>query len=158
MAQKKPIVITNGQLEQLQAGDTLDANLVQLITRANNTGGALVIGTPVYAVSGTDIAEAQADAQGTIRIAGLVADVTIADTASGQVAIDGILTATTGQWDAVTGETGGLTPGANYFLDAATAGMLTQTAPTSVGEFVVRVGHALSATEFEIEIQQPIKL
>lgn len=158
MALKKPLVITAGQIEQLQAGDTLDVNIAKLISRANNTGGALVIGAPIYLTSATDIAKAQANAQSTIRIAGLVYDLTIADTASGLVIVDGVLEATTGQWDAVTGETRGLTPGANYFLDAVTAGMLTQTAPTTAGQFVVRVGYALSTTEFEIEIQQPIKL
>jgi hypothetical protein len=147
MAGKLPIVLTNGQLEQLQSGDNLDI-----------TGGSLVIGAPVYASSATDITEAQADAQSTIRVAGLVADTSIANLASGLVAVDGVLVATTGEWDAITGDTGGLTAGANYYLDAAAAGKLTATPPSSSGEFVVRVGHALSATELEIEVQQPIKL
>jgi len=155
MAIKKPIVLTNGQLEQLQTGDSID--LGNTLTKDNNSGGALAIGTPVY-FTGTDAEPAQANAQGTIRVGGFVADVSIADTASGLILVDGKLTATTGQWDAVTGETGGLTPGADYFLDAATAGMMTQTAPSANPNFVVRLGHALSATEFEIEVQQPIKL
>ena len=158
MAAKLPIVLTDGQLEQLQSGDNLDINLVQTSSRNNNTGGSLVIGTPVYTSSATEITEAQADAQSTIRVAGLVADTAIANLATGLVAVDGVLVATTGEWDVVTGDTGGLTPGANYFLDAAAAGKLTATPPSSGGEFVVRVGHALSATELEIEVQQPIKL
>jgi hypothetical protein len=155
MAVKKAIVITNGQLEQLQAGDRLD--LGNVIAKTNNSGGAMVIGEPVY-VNGVNALKAQADAQSTIRIAGLVLDITAADATPVNILADGILVATTVQWDAVTGETGGLTPGANYFLDPAAAGMLTQTAPTTAGQFVVRVGHAVSTTEMEIEVQQPIKL
>jgi hypothetical protein len=156
MALKKPIVLTNGQLEQLQSGDHID--LRNEVNRTNANAGTITIGQPVYATSGSAVDLARANAQGTIRVKGLVSDTSIATTASGQILIDSILVATTTQWDAVTGETGGLTPGANYFLDAATAGKMTQTAPTTAGEFVVRVGHALSATEFEIEVQQPIKL
>ena len=153
MAVKKPIVLTNGQLEQLQAGDSLD--LGNSVTKTNNTGGALSIGTPVY-TSGGDAIPAQANAQGTIRVAGLIADVTVADGDPANILVDGILEATTGQWDAVTGQVGGLTEGADYFLDEANPGQLTTTAPST--GFVVRVGHALSTTQFEIEVQQPIKL
>ena len=41
------------------------------------------------------------------------------------------MVATTAQWDAVAGTTGGLAFGANYFLSAGTAGLLTATAPTT---------------------------
>jgi len=156
MTIKKPIVLTNGQLEQLQAGDKIDVGNTK--SRTNGNVSAITIGQPVYATSGSAVDLARADAQSTIRVMGLVADVSIAASATGDILMDGVLEATTTQWDAVTGETGGLTPGANYFLDPATAGKLTQTAPTTAGQFVVRVGHALSTTEFEIEVQQPIKL
>lgn len=156
MAIKKPLVLTNGQIEQLQAGDTLEN--VNLKTRTNSNASSIVIGQPVYSDSGSSVDLAQADSQTTIRIAGLVADTSIASAATGSILVDGVLTATTGEWDAVTGQTGGLTVGSNYFLDAATAGQLTTTAPSTTGEFVVRVGHALSTTELEIEVQQPIKL
>lgn len=153
MAVKKPLVLTGGQIERLQPGDTIDVGN----TKQRTADTALIKAQPVYASSGTNVDKAQADAQSTIRVSGLAAEA-IAMSTTGDILYDGIMVATTGEWDAVTGETGGLTPGANYFLDASTAGMLTQTPPSSTGEFVVRVGHALSATEFEIEIQQPIKL
>jgi hypothetical protein len=155
MVARKPLVLNAGQMEQLQAGDTLDANLVQLVNRTFTSAAA--IGQPVYTDGAGSVDLAQANAQGTIRVSGLATAATAA-AASGDVAVDGVLSASTGEWDAIAGTTGGLTPGANYFLDAATAGQLTETAPTTPGEFVVRVGHALSATELEIEIQQPIKL
>lgn len=154
MAKKKPLVLTNGQIERLQPGDRLD--LANSATKTNNSGSTINIASPVY-VSGTDVELAQANAQSTVRVAGL-AGATTTNGSDLEVVADGVFTATTGEWDAVTGETGGLTPGEDYFLDASAAGALTQTAPDSSGEFVLRVGHALSDTEMEIEIAQPIKL
>jgi len=155
MAIKKSLVITNGQIEQLQAGDRLD--LGNTFTKNNANAGTITIGQPVY-ITSTDVDLAQANAQSTIRVAGLVYDTSVLTATPATVLVDGILTATTTQWDAVTGQSGGLTPGANYFLDPSTPGKLTLTAPTTVGQFVVRVGYAISSTEFEIEIGQPIKL
>jgi hypothetical protein len=68
------------------------------------------------------------------------------------------LTATTGQWDAVTGGSGGLVANTVYYLDAATAGKLTATAPTTAGQYVVEVGMALSTTELLIKTRTPILL
>lgn len=156
MATKKPLVLNNGQIEQLQAGDNLSSK--DLFDRLNNTGGALVKGTPVYVPLAGEVAKARANATGTKNVFGLVADASIADAASGGIQTDGVLTATTAEWDAVTGQSGGLTTDAVYFLSAATAGMLTTTAPTADGHFVCRVGLALSPTELEITFHAPIKL
>lgn len=153
---KKPLVITNGQLEQLQAGDRMGSDT--LFNRTNVNAGALVIGTPVYVPSAGDVDKARANATATKDVLGLIADVSVPAATPGAVQTDGVLVATTTQWDAVTGQTGGLTPGSVYFLDAATAGKLTVTAPTADGEFVARVGLATSTTELEISILTPIKL
>jgi len=160
MSAKKPLVITNGQIEQLQAGDTLNASVteVDVIAKTNDNAGSIVIGAPVYVKSNGNVDKGRANAQGTVQILGLVADTSIAAAASGNIQTDGVLAATTGQWDAVTGETGGLTPGAVYYLDAGTAGKLTQTAPTTTGQFVVKCGLAISATEMDIDTTAPIKL
>lgn len=152
MALKKPLVVTNGQVEQLQTGDRLD--LARSVTKTAN--GALPVATPVY-VNGGNATPAQADAQNRVRVAGLVVEAA-ADTDPVEVQTDGIFVATTVQWDAVTGQTGGLTEGEAYYLDAVTAGKLTTTAPTADGDFVAPVGTALSATEMDIEIGAPIKL
>ena len=69
MAVKKPIVITNGQLEQIQTGDTLD--LGNVVTRNNSSGGAMIVGHIVY-ITGVNVDLAQADAQATVRVAGFV--------------------------------------------------------------------------------------
>ncbi len=154
MSKKKPLVITNGQIERLQSGDRLD--LANSATKQNETGNTINIASPVY-VSSDNAIMAQADTQNTVRVAGL-AESTTNNGDPIEVISDGVFVATTGEWDTVTGDSGGLTPGSDYWLSAATAGKLTTTAPDSTGNFVQRVGHALSATELEIEVGQPIKL
>jgi hypothetical protein len=51
----------------------------------------------------------------------------------------------------VTGQVGGLTPNSTYYLSAATAGALTTTAPSTAGQFVYRVGKAISTTQMDID-------
>lgn len=160
MATRKPLVIVNGRIRQLAAGDTLDAsvNEVDVISQVNGNAGALVIGTPVYTSGSGEVDKAQANALATVDIIGLVRDASIATATPGNIQTDGVLAATTGQWDAITGQTGGLTVGAIYYLSPTTAGQLTATAPSAVGHFVARVGKALSETELEITIEQSVEL
>ncbi len=160
MATKKPLVITSGQIQQLQAGDTLDAAVseVDVVSMTNANAGPIVIGAPVYVSAAGSVDLAKADAAGTVQMLGLVKDTSIATSEAGIIQTDGVLVATTGQWDAVAGTTGGLAAGAAYYLDPDTAGLLTATAPTTAGDFVVRVGIALSTTDLDISIMPPIKL
>jgi hypothetical protein len=160
MALRKPLVIVSGQIQQLQAGDTLDAsaNEVDVVTMTNGNAGAIVIGQPVYVSAAGSVDLAQADASATVEILGLVKSTSITASASGSIQTDGILAATTGQWDVVTGGSGGLTAGSIYYLDQDTAGNLTTTPPTAAGDFVVRVGLALSTTELDITTSEPILL
>jgi hypothetical protein len=124
----------------------------------NDNAGSIVICQPVYTKVNGNVDLARANASGTTEVLGLVHDTSIAASASGNILVDGVLTATTGQWDAVTGDSGGLTPGSIYYLSAATAGNLTKTAPTTVGQYVVRVGRAISATKMDLMIMAPILL
>jgi len=162
MALKKPLVIVAGQIQQIQSGDVVDVDVVgevDVVSLENDTGAAaLVIGAPVYCKSAGKVDNAQADAVATVEVIGLVAVASIAYQASGNIQTDGVLTATTGQWDAITGDTGGLTFNDVYYLDPDTAGMLTTTAPTTTGDFVVRVGKAISTTDMEILILNAVKL
>jgi hypothetical protein len=160
MSLRKPLVIISGQVQNLPAGDTLDAPVseVDLIALVNGNASALIICTPVYVVSAGTMDKAKADAAGTTDVLGLVKDASIAASATGNVQTDGVLVATTAQWDAVTGGSGGLTAGSKYYLDPDTAGMLTTTAPTTTGDFVAPVGKALSTTELEITIFPTVKL
>lgn len=160
MALRKPLVIISGQVQQLQAGDTLDASAaeVDVVALTNGNASAIVIGSPVYSDAAGSVDLAQANASGTVEVLGLVRDTSIAASASGSIQTDGILAATTGQWDIVTGDTGGLVAGTVYYLDPTTAGKLTATAPTTTSQYVVRVGKAISTTEMEISIEPPILL
>jgi hypothetical protein len=155
MALKKPLVIYGGQTAQLQSGDTLDAptdGTTQLVL-TNNEIAAVVIGAPVY-VSGNDVfLKARANAAATTRAVGLVAvSPSIAAAGSGAVALSGPLLATTAQWDAVTGQVGGLTAGTQYFLDPSTSGKLTTTAPSAGGQYVASIGTAIDTTTMMITI------
>lgn len=154
MTAQKPLVIISGQVQQLPAGDTLDAaaSEVDVVAMTNANVGAIVIGTPVYVSVAGSVDKANASAAGSAHILGLVRDASIASSASGYIQTDGILVATTGQWDAVAGTTGGLVAGTVYFL-SATAGLLSATAPTGSGKYIMRVGLALSTTELDIDTE-----
>lgn len=160
MASRRPLVIIGGQLQQIPAGDTLNvsASEVDVVALTNGSGAAVAIANVGYVSAAGSFSLAKADASGTVEVVGLVRDASIGIAASGNIQTDGVLTASTAQWDAVTGQTGGLTFGAVYFLSAATAGRITTTAPSTTGQFVMRLGKALSTTDFDISILQPILL
>lgn len=160
MAARKPLVIVDGQIGQLSASDTLDAAIseVDVTSATNSNAGSVVIGNVMYVDGAGTMDLAQADGAGTVKVLGLVKDSTIATATAGQVQTNGVLVATTGEWDNITGETGGLTPGACYYLSAAAAGDMVLTAPTAVGEFVAPVGLALSTTEFQINKEHTVAL
>lgn len=161
MASRKPIVIgSDGLFQQLQAGDTLNATVseVDVVSKTNDNAGSIVIGTPVYVKSNGNVDKARANATGTTKVLGLVRDSSISAAASGIIQTSGVLAATTGEWDTVTGGSGGLTAGSYYFLSSSTAGMLTATAPSSGGDFITLVGLAVSTTEMYINPVPPVKL
>lgn len=161
MALRKPLVVNAGQIQQLQSGDTLDAPQTggDVIVQTNDEAGAIVIGTPVYNDAADGVKKAQANASSTKDVIGLVGVTTISNGATGPICTAGPLTATTTQWDAVVaGGSGGLVFKTRYYLDAATAGKLTATAPTTVGQYVQEVGIAHSTTEMKIDIKQPVLL
>jgi hypothetical protein len=157
MAARSPIVIIAGQPQQLPSGDTLSVPQTggDVAVLTNDEATPVVIGAPVYLDAVDGFKKAQANASGTRRVIGLVSkDPSIANGTTGTVTIGGVITATTAQWDAVAGTTGGLAFGVPYFLDPATAGKLTSTAPTTVGQYVVEVGVGVSTTELNVRIQK----
>ncbi len=157
MAVRKPLVIVSGQIQQLQSGDTISGIEVSQVSLTNNNAGTAVIGSPVYSDAAAGFDLAQADAIGTSEIIGLVvADISAAG--AGLVQTDGIISATTGEWDVVTAETGGLVADQIYWLDPDTPGKLTITPTSTVTELVVRVGKGLSTTQMLIAVQPPILL
>jgi hypothetical protein len=90
------------------------------------------------------------------RVMGL----SIVDANSGddvQIQLDGLMTLPTASWDAVTGQTGGLTAGGIYYLDTF-YGCLTLIPVTVGGNYSVRVGRATSADTMLVDIEPPIKI
>lgn len=126
---------------------------------AGATTGHLVsfpIGTPVAPSRLADRVVVPADASpganafsaiGLASTPGIVGDHVV-------VQSQGVLTLTSSQWDVITGGSGGLTRGLPYYLSSTVRGRLTTSQPLS-GNFLVRVGIALSATDFLILICCP---
>ena len=163
MAVRQPVVIgSDGLLQQLQSGDSISAPVDTPSIRAVANGEAsasLSFGMPVYSSAADTVKRAQANAKATSKVTGLVYDATIASAANGNIAQSGVLVGTTAQWDAVvTGQTGGLTFNSTYFLDPANVGKLTTTPPGTTGQCNVIIGTAISPTELELQIAQPILL
>lgn len=128
------------------------------IKMTNDNADPIIIGNAVYVKSNGNVDLARADAAETTGLFGLVATMSIASSASGNIQVDGILEATPEQWDAITGGTGGLMLDTIYYLDESTDGRLTAIAPTEVDSYVVQAGHALSTTKMNIRITTPILL
>lgn len=160
MALRKPLVVIDGLVRQLPTGDSLDAVASEVDVVALNNGNTLAapIGTPIYISAANTFLPARANAGATVEVLGFVRDVSIAPSANGSIQTDGVLVASAAQWDVVTGQTGGLTSGAIYFLDAANVGRITNVAPTTLGQYVLRVGKAVNTTSLEISIGEPILL
>jgi len=161
MASRKPLVVVAGQVQQIQAGDTLDAVIGggDQVNLTNGEATPVVIGAPVYLSANGTFKKAQANAAGTKDVIGVVAQSpSIANAAIGPVTTDGIVTATTAEWDAVTGQVGGLVFNTLYFLDPATAGKLAPAGPSTVGQYVVPVGRAISTTELQVRVGTSILL
>jgi hypothetical protein len=148
MAARKPIVIVGGQLQQLQAGDTLNAPVTETETQqwTNGDAGAHALGDAVYISAADTAKKAQANAAATAPAVAFATGA-IANGAVGGYQSAGLLAGLTG-----------LTAGTIYYLDAATAGGRTATAPTTAGQYVVELGIAVSTTEFLIRIRPPILL
>jgi hypothetical protein len=117
-----------------------------------------VICRAVYSNGNGTFSLAQANAVGTSKVLGLVYDTSILNTAAGLILVDGVMTATTGQWDVVTGGAGGLTAGSEYFLSPTTAGAITTTAPTADGQVVAPIGIAISTTKLRLGIKVTVLL
>lgn len=156
MAIKKPLVIgSNGEIEQLQAGDIILAgSTTQSFSAINENAGAISQGQVVYVSSSGNVNLANNAAEATAKAIGVVEDASIASTASGSVLTDGAITIA--DWTTIAGAAT-LTAGAVYFLDGVD-GNITTIPPTLAGSYVVRIGTAISTTTLEVSISRPIKL
>ncbi len=128
--------------------DLMDQVLIEL---TNNDSVTITIGTPVY----SDFQRAKADSSSTNKVIGLAFEDVISG-GSGRIQTVGIITATTGEWDTVTGDSGGLTPNTLYYLSETTSGKLKAVAPAT--GYVSPIGIAISTTQMKIEILNTILL
>lgn len=156
MAIKKPLVIgSNGEIEQLQAGDNILAgSTTQSFSAINENAGAISQGQVVFVSSSGSVNLANNTAEATAKAIGVVEDASIAPTASGSVLTDGAITVA--DWTAIAGAPT-LTAGSVYFLDGVD-GNITTIPPILAGSYVVRIGTAISTTTLEVSISRPIKL
>lgn len=161
MPSYKPLVYVPGTgIQVLQTGDSLNAsaNEVDVLPPLTNGETAAVnICQAVYISAANTMKLARSNAAATSPTVGLVVSTTVAAAATGLAQASGSFTATTAQWDAVTGQTGGLTFGAQYYLDAATAGKLTTT-PPALGNQYVEIGRAISTTTMLLRLTTPLPL
>ena len=154
MTLREPLVIIQGQVQQLPSGDTINGAPASLETNyfvaTNNQGSTINKCMAVYIESADTVNLASANSATLSAFVGLVSDTSIGTGNTGNIQFGEILTANTAQWDAVTGESGGLTAGAIYYLSPTSPGELTQNAPVTVNQYVVQVGRALNSTNFNI--------
>ena len=153
--QRKPLIINDsGDFQNLPDGDYLkEANLP---TTLNGNASSVVKGTPLYHTSTSDsVDKCFANGSGAMPCCGLA--VTTATTGTSIIYQDsGPLTLTTAEWDAVTGQTGGLTIGAWYYVDNVTAGKLESTAPTTGAS--QKIGQATKTDTLHIMLKPVIYL
>jgi hypothetical protein len=162
MALRAPLVLVNGQLEQLQPGDSLAAAIsgYEFESLLNGDTVPLIAGMVAYLSAAGTVKRANASALATSGgVVGLIIDPTIAIGANGNVATDGPITLTTEQWDAViTGDSASLSFGSIYYIDPTTPGNITTTPPATQGQVVVALGIAISATTLKLSVEASILL
>lgn len=121
------------------------------ISVLNASGVTLYRGMPVFME--TDGSISKADAMSKVRMVGLVATDVLPHNTYGLVQVDGMMDATVLEWEVVTNSVGGIVVGAQYFLSDV-PGRITMT-PNPAGA-VAKVGRAVSALRFIIDIEPPI--
>ena len=127
------------------------------LTLVNDQGAIINPGSVVYTDSSGTFMLANAGATATSNAIGISTG-TIASGGSGNIALDGQVTLTVAQWNAITSGSGGLTPGATYFLSPTTNGGLTTTPPTTAGQYLLKIGQALSTTIMNVNLGLRIQL
>lgn len=105
------------------------------------------LGAPLY-LNGSTYTKAKGDAANTAEVVGLISSIidvnTFKLTSAGSVTVD----------TAVSG--GALVAGTVYFLSAATAGLITATEPTTVGQISLPLGVAISTTVLKVQLMRGV--
>ena len=118
------------------------SSLLAITTPASPHGFVTAdLGAPLYLTAGGVYTKAKADAANTAEVIGLIGS--IIDANSFNLVMVGQTTVNT----AVTG--GAMVVGSTYYVSAATAGLLTATEPSVIGQVSKPVGTAISTTVLE---------
>lgn len=143
--------------------DTTNNDLADLTTRVTALEALLAsvsatfdssmsVGMPVYVSAADHVDKADATTFSKALVLGVVNGGASSGTAGTYQTVGRV---TQSDWTAVTGGAS-LTPNAIYYL-SATAGHLTTTAPTTVGQTQIQVGIATDTTTLEVAIKVRIK-
>lgn len=150
---------TTGQLRDLAAGETFTGGADSGIA-AYTTAAAVLKGNVLYASAPGTVNKAQANSQTTTKPVG-IAQAAAGSGTSVSVQTNGIVTFTTAEWDAITGQSGGLVFNTDYYLSVAAAGLLiplSSVAAIAAGNFIVKVGRAISTVDLSFEPGQPYQV
>lgn len=152
MADRRPLVVKSGEVQQLQSSDFLVDPLLRHYgdykSLLNNDGTTINFGEICYLSGVQTVKKAKADAALTISHLCFATE-TILNGNFGMFQFYGNLE---GIFSPV------LVVGVDYFLSPATAGLLTATVPTTAGHYIVKLGFAWDAARFHIKIERPILL
>ncbi len=141
--------------QKLDDGDDTAWETVRFVNGPNGSLSTLELGMPVVQIGGS-LYPASAASTGTAHVIGLVA-LGAGPTLIARITASGPLRFQVPDWTLITGELGGLTLGATYYL-ASVPGMLTTTPPAAPGQSLVEVGQAMTTTRLLINIRRPIFL
>lgn len=111
-------------------------------------------GQPVYLNSSGVAILGRANAASTSLIAGLAGE-DVGASGSGELLASGLITLA--DWTSIAGTTS-LAEESEYFLSPSTAGIITTTKPTTVGQVVASLGRPVNSTTLNILLAQPILL
>lgn len=146
---RNSLVLKDGFIQELPVGDWVSE--VNLPTALNGNAGTLPAGTPIYQTTTSDtIDSARANSFATSDVVGFLVASTATAT-QGTYQDSGRLKLTTAEWDAITGDTGGLVAGSTYWLSILQAGKMVKIAPSTTG-VSKKLGYAVTTEEFQIQI------
>lgn len=114
-------------------------------------------GMPVRIVGPSTVRRSSADVGGLSAVDGLAFGDPADPAEQLSFRTQGRMTLKPEQWDQITGELGGLFPGAIYYL-GLDPGMLTSAAPFQPGQSVCTIGTALTPSVLIIRIRAPLLL
>jgi len=152
-------LVTGALLQKIRtntAGNTAEwANDEQTAMVVTQVAHGLAVADAVYVDSSGAFLKAQANIASTGQAIGVVGVVVSADIFV--IHVGGKITASTGDWDAHTGGSGGLAAGTLYYLSDTTLAGYTTVAPATVGEVVLPLLLAISPT-VALVMQQPASI